>query len=509
MKKNTLILLSSAIWGMLSLASCDLSESPYGFYSENNFYKTEADAEAAVNYIYDAITYIEFSRAIVFLGDMPTDVLDPKTSTTENDNQQLDEWKLESFKSNSSLGNFYKYCYITINRANAVIKNVALMNIDEKIKQRYVGEAYFMRAYAYFSLTRNFGLVPLHLEPVETLEQSTVGAAKSLDELWGVIISDLELAINNLPFFEKAEPGRADKTAAYSLLAKTYLYLASAKEHNTPKYVDMSLNVDDYYIKAAEYAAKVVDNPEQTVFGFESNLLDIYDVEKPDGKEHIFIMSMDRTGIDEGQYSKLSKMYLPYVSGGTIYMKQGNTDKMIASHDGWSEYVTNARFYNSFEIGDLRHDWLIVDKVYNAAGEVIASVADKKLSYPFCRKFIDPNFIGDKTSTRPYLIRYSDIALTYAEAVGPTAKAYDLVNYVRNRAGLSNLEPNLSLEAFREAVLLERKYELAFEGNWCYDLRRWNRLHTDIEAAREQGLSADMMVFYPIPSMETDLNPNL
>ena len=56
MKKNTLILLSSAIWGMLSLASCDLSESPYGFYSENNFYKTEADAEAAVNYIYDAIT---------------------------------------------------------------------------------------------------------------------------------------------------------------------------------------------------------------------------------------------------------------------------------------------------------------------------------------------------------------------------------------------------------------------------------------------------------------------
>ena len=171
--------------------------------------------------------------------------------------------------------------------------------------------------------------------------------------------------------------------------------------------------------------------------------------------------------------------------------------------------MTNTRFYNSFEIGDLRHDWLIVDKVYNAAGEVIASVADKKLSYPFCRKFIDPNFIGDKTSTRPYLIRYSDIALTYAEAVGPTAKAYDLVNYVRNRAGLSNLEPNLSLEAFREAVLLERKYELAFEGNWCYDLRRWNRLHTDIEAAREQGLSADMMVFYPIPSMETDLNPNL
>ena len=196
MKKNTLALISSAIMGMTALSSCDLSETPYGFYSEDNFYKTEADAQAAVNYIYDAITYIEFSRAIVFLGDMPTDVLDPKTSTTNSDNQQLDEWTLESFKDNVSLGNFYKYCYITINRANAVLKKVPGMNIDEKYKNRYMGEAYFMRAYAYFHLARNFGLVPLHLEPVETLEQSTVGAAKSLDELWGIILSDIEQACN-------------------------------------------------------------------------------------------------------------------------------------------------------------------------------------------------------------------------------------------------------------------------------------------------------------------------
>lgn len=117
--------------GALSFTSCDLSEEPYGFYSENNFYKTEADAEAAVNYIYDAITYIEFSRAIVFLGDMPTDALDPKRSTTVSDNQQLDEWKIASFKSNVSLGNFFKYCYITINRANSVIKNIPSMSINE------------------------------------------------------------------------------------------------------------------------------------------------------------------------------------------------------------------------------------------------------------------------------------------------------------------------------------------------------------------------------------------
>ena len=507
MKKIKIIIFASLI--IAGFTSCNLSETPYGFYSENNYYTTEADAEAAVNYIYDAITYIEFSRAIVFLGDMPTDILDPKTSTTVSDNQQLDEWKLENLKDNSSLGNFYKYCYITINRANSVLKNIPNMSIDENYKNRYLGEAYFMRAFAYFNLTRNFGLVPIHLTPVETLEQSTVGAAKSLDEIWDIIIADLDSAIVKMPCYKTPETGRADKIAAYSLLSKVYLYLASAKDHNVPKYVNMSHNVDDYYAKAMEYAGKVVDDPEQTVFGFDSNLLDIYDVDKPTGPEHIFIMSMDRSGTDEGEYSKIGKMYIPYINGGTIYIKQGNTNNLIASHDGWSEYVTNTKFYNSFEAGDLRHDWLIIDKVYDAKGNIIASVDNGKLTYPFCRKFIDPKFIGDKESTRPYLIRYSDIALTYAEAAGPTSKSYELVNYIRNRAGLGNLAPGLSKEEFREAVLNERKFELAFEGNWCYDLRRWNKLHTDITAAKEQGFTAEDMVFYPIPSMETDLNPNL
>ena len=47
------------------------------------------------------------------------------------------------------------------------------------------------------------------------------------------------------------------------------------------------------------------------------------------------------------------------------------------------------------------------------------------------------------------------------------------------------------------------------DSNYCYDLRRWNKLHTDIKAAREQGYTAEDLVFYPLPSLETDLNPNL
>lgn len=491
------------------LTGCSLDEYPYGFYSERNYYKTEADAQSATMYIYDAINYIEYSRAIVFLGGMNTDELNPKGDATQS-TKDLDSWSQNNFRSNVTMGNFFKYSYITINRANAVIKNVpGMTTIDEKLRNRFTGEAYFMRGYSYFNLARNFGRVPIHMDVVQTLDDTQAGLPATLDEMWGYIIEDFKKASELLPYYAKPETGRVDKAAADGFLAKAYLYLASAKEYNVPQYKDMSFSVDDYYTKAEEAAAKVVNNPEQTTYHFDDDLMHIYDVDYPDGPEHIFIMSMDRTGESEGQYSKISKMYIPYISGGTVYLKQGATDQMIPTHDGWSEYQTNIDFYNSYETGDLRKDWLICKEVYDAGGAVVASYPGGGLSYPFCRKFIDPGFNGDKTSTKPYLFRYSDAALIYAEAAGPNAKAYELVNYIRSRAGLGPLTPGLSKADFRKAVIKERVYELAFEGNITYDLRRTGLLHT-VAAVVGQGITNEEdILFYPIPSIETDLNPNI
>ena len=493
----------------LCLAACDLNEKPYGFYSEASFYKTEADAQAATMYIYDAINYIEYSRAIVFLGGMNTDELYPKGDAAAS-TKDLDAWTMENFKRNTALGNFFKYSFITVNRANAVIENVPGMDMDQDLKNRFTGEAYFMRAYSYFNLARNFGRVPIHKNVVTTIEDSAAGLAESLDELWGFIISDLEEAIDLLPYYAHPETGRTDKAAAQALLAKSYLYLASAKNYGVAQYKDMSFDVDDYYAKAVQYAGAVVDNPEQTTYAFDPDLMHIYDVDYPDGPEHIFIMSMDRTGDGEGQYSKISKMYIPYISGGTVYLKQGDKDEYIPTHDGWSEYKTEDAFYESFEAGDRRRDWLMCTEAYNKNGEVVWKYTKgNDATYPFCRKFVDPQFSGDKTSTKPYLLRFSDIALVYAEAAGPTAKAYELVNFIRNRAGLGDLPAGLSTENFREAVINERIHELAFEGNITYDLRRTGNLHT-VKALAEQGVSTDDdIVFYPIPASETDLNPNI
>ena len=495
------------------LSSCSLEEEPYGFYSEDNFYRTEGDARAAINYAFATLTYIEYSRALYFIGDMPTEIITTKGDAAV-DNRALNTWRIDNFDTNGTLVNFFKYSYIAINRANAVIKKMPDTPIDQQLKDRYLGEAYFLRAYNYFCLTRNFGLVPLHEGVVETLQQTATPLAASMDAIYDMMIADCEQAEALLPVYDTPVMGRVDRVAAQALLAKIYLYAASAKQHNVPLYRDMTRDVATMYTEAANYGGKVLGmdaSYPQNTYGFEQNLLDIYDVEKFTGKENLFLMSMDRTGESEGQYSKISKMFIPYVDGATIWLRQGDSNSFIKSHDGWGEYRTEIDFYNSFEEGDLRRKHLIADKVYNASGAVTAewkTDGSGNLLYPFSRKYIDPQFDGDKTSTRPILLRFTDIAMVYAEAAGPTSEAYTVMNFIRRRAGLGDLPPGLSTEQFREKVYQERKFEMAFEAERMYDIRRWGRIG-EIKEVMEAGLSESQYSFYPIPQTEINLNPGL
>lgn len=498
MKKTIITLLACTAL----ISSCSLKEEPYGFYSENNFYKTAEDAEASLMYAYGDLTYLEYSRSIFFLGDMPTEELTTKSDASA-ENQDLNLWRVDNFKTNITLENFFKYAYIGINRANAVIQNVEGATFDESKKNQLLGEAHFLRAWNYFNLVRNFGLVPMHTTMVDQLDETSAPLAKNLDEVYDLILGDCRTAESLLSVYPAPVLGRTDKVAAQSLAAKAYLYIASAKENGVKLYTEMKRQSTEMYDSAAYFAGEVVND--QTTYGFQDNLLDIYDVENPNGKEHIFTMSMDRSGTSEGQYSKISKMFIPYIDGATIYLKQGDTDKLIPSHDGWGEYQTTPEFYNSFDNNDKRKTQLFVNKVYRADGTVNAEYPGT-LPYPFCRKYIDPQFDGDKTSTRPFLIRYSDVALIYAEAAGPTAKSYELVNYIRHRAGLGDLTPGLGVDEFRKAVIKERKYELACEGDYMYDIRRTNKIQTIPEA---QGLTQDQCAFYPIPQAEINLNGSL
>ncbi len=131
--KNRIVI--SLLAGTLALGACNLDETPYGFYSEDNFFKTAADAEAAVMYAYGTLNYLEYSRTIFFLGDMASETMTTKSDASA-DNQDLNNWKVGNFKTNGSLENFFKYAFIGVNRANAVIKKCR-MQASAKSKKTF------------------------------------------------------------------------------------------------------------------------------------------------------------------------------------------------------------------------------------------------------------------------------------------------------------------------------------------------------------------------------------
>lgn len=163
---------------------------------------------------------------------------------------------------------------------------------------------------------------------------------------------------------------------------------------------------------------------------------------------------------------------------------------------------------SAYEVADKRRTDLFVSQIFDETGNATGTVGDGTIPYEFTRKYIDPNYSGDKTSTRPYLIRYSEVQLVYAEAAAD-ASGLAQYNEIRRRAGVSELADlsGLSKEEFRTLVVEERQRELAFEGDRLWDLRRKNIVQDKVTQAA--GLSPEAVSFYPIPQREIDLNPNI
>lgn len=499
MMKNKLTYIIAIV--ALAFSSCDLNEEPYGFYSDENFYKTVEDAESALLYAYNAFNYTEYNRGVIDVGDLPTETTDLKPQEGGGV-ETLVNWKANA--GNEALSNFFQYCYIAVNRANGVIENVVDQDFNQTSKENILGEAYIIRAWAYFCLARTYGVVPLQTEFVSSVDQTTPPMAKDLDEIYDFILTDLLTAETYLDINPRV--GRFDQVAAWSILSKVYLTIASGKENKAAGYRDMNKDAQAMYAEAAKWSGKVLND--QTDYVFDENLANIYDVNKPDASEHIWLISKDRSGNNTVEFGSNPLMWMPWGPGSSYYVVNAAGDT-IPTINGWEVYRINNDFRATFDPADKRSTDLMRSQIYDKEDKhPLGSVADGYLSGVFSVKYIDPDFNGNLTSSKPIMIRFTDIALIYAEAVGPTAEAEAWLNKVRARAGLNPVTKGMNITDFRKAVLQERTWELAFEGHHLFDLRRTASVIENVPAARAAGLTEDETAFYAIPQREIDLNTN-
>lgn len=335
--------------------------------------------------------------------------------------------------------------YAMIKDANFILKKLDQSTILSAVqKSMFTAEARFLRAYAYFQLVQLYGDVPLRTEPLEDLTNVQISRTPQA-EVYTSIVDDLSFAEANLPD-HAATRGRVYKLVATALLAKVYLTMAGNP-----------LNETQYYTNARDKAVAVINSNE-----FQLN----------DDYSKVFHNTTYTTE------SIWEQTYQPGVGGNPLMQNS-------ATAPGYVYILTPAPwFINSFAPGDQRKVWGIQENYVAPSGTLS----------PFFQKFVNLDWLDEGMITANAgrleytvpLLRLAEMYLIAAEAeneINGPGNAYTYINMIRWRARVNKLDPSnvpdltgLSKDQFRDAVLMERKWELYLEGSTWYDLKRTNTL---------------------------------
>lgn len=414
-----------------------------GIYSKNQSGDLNGMAQLMSDFMADDVT---------FVGSFPS-------------LQEIDQF--QTLATNTSIDNIWLDGYELIGAANNVIENLPLVTdvpgVDDALKAQYIGEAKFLRALTYFQLVNLFAQpyqvsqgtnlgVPLVLQPFEggdisgfQLERSTV------NEVHNQIEQDLLDAIATLP----ANNGvRAESDAAKALLARLYLYR-------------------EQWAQAATAADEVIASGNYTL----APDYDFYD-DNPSSAENIFVVvntpsdgPQETAGSDEVYVN----FYNPAPGGrGDAPFSQDLIDA-FAAEPGDRRFAELAQAASDAGGNSTFFTTKYPDVVNNASDGMVLRI------------------------TEMYLIR-AEANLRNGSTVGDSP--LNDLNLLRSRAGLSALA-----SADLDAVLLERRKELCFEGHRRMDLLRNNR-NLRPGGGPESAPGADKVIF-PIVEDETTNNPNI
>ena len=482
-----------AVLGLSLLSSCGkkfLEETPNDQITDANFYKSEQDAILAVNASYSELAKGgQYNYALWGIGDIGSDI-----STTGGggggdgiEQQQLDFFNIPT--TNPIISRLWGGSYIGIGRANIVLQKVPLIaNINSGVRDRVLGEAEFLRAKYYFDLVRAYGDVPLLTVPPLTPAEVNI-ARTPANDVYARIVADLTDAITKLPpSYTGDDIGRATRGAAQGLLAKVYLTQGNMTG-------------------AAQRAQEVIKSGQYSLF---ANYGDIFKIANDNGKESLFEVQYV-SGRNEYTFDGLGFV------GNEFFGPRGQS---IVPQGGYGFNIPEDDFVAGYETGDLRRDvtiWKPGDS-YPAPDtrKQPATLPGSPNGYG-CKKW----FIG-KTDTRVWdsglnikVMRLAEVYLILAEAAGPTPEGLEAINIVRRRAfgqplataSAYDLPAGMSAQAFKTAVWRERKYELAFENDRWFDMKRTGELLTSPQLIAK-GVKPYNIVL-PVPQSELDVNPNL
>lgn len=506
MKKITTILSISAC--LLAFTSCqDWLDMPS---------ESKADSETLFENLGRAEMTVVGAYPSLFTQELGYQLLegtDESSSTESNSKYNISNYDYTSTSSmlNSTFSNMYK----AIEYSNVCIKNLPLMNVAESEKTKrdaLLGEALAIRAYAYWNLVRFYGDVPY--SDVPTADLTTYSSSRtSRDEIWDNCVKDLQEAVKLLPWQSEgivSTPERFTKNSAYGILARVALYAAGYSlrwDLNTVPYDEATVRIAqrDDQARIKELYQIAADACKAVIQQNENDLLDSYEEVFRDlaVKEY-----NEETMLEYGWYgSNSSDVRTGYVNGIPTNGSGGTFGK------GGAQMIAMPTLYFEYDEGDQRRDvsvcnyGLYTDGKYQMNTYIGAGVGKYRINW--CK---DRGTSDSRRDINFPLLRYSDVLLMYAEVLNelngaPTQDAIDAYEKVRLRAFNDDASKigttPTGYDAFKEAIILERKLELSNESLRKTDLTRWGILYDHLTAekeklyqlARREGRYANVVVY--------------
>lgn len=485
---------------LIFIGCSDLEEVPVGQLSPDGLINSPEDVQTLVNgAIGNMATEAYWGRKLSLPIMLRSDMVSIGDQGTPGRRQDVDRFSMAS--DNGMVTALWPRAYQVIAGTNEAIAAAARLDSPAEQLNPVVGQAYFFRAYTYYHLVRLFGDIPYLDAPVENIDDAKTISKTSADQVYANIIADLEMAKEMLPNTQSVRALPSKATAA-AFLASVYLTLGEFQNsYNEAKFI--------------------IDGEAEFNLGLASDFQDLFDHSKQAGLNE-FLLSLDFNGFSEGNDGR---DYTPALTG-IRANERGNIG------GGWSVAVPTINVYNSWDGRDYRKA-VSLDTTGIFGGEELRfdrfpEFDSRNIQSAYIAKYtraIGPTGTGNgRASSLNYaLMRYAEVLLIAAEALNEispgSGEAVGYINRVRARARAGNgsdfpadVVSGLSQEEFRDLVLEERKWELAFEFKRWYDIKR-RQLGSEVFGPNglepQSNFDPSRDYLFPLPFDELDRNPNL
>ena len=536
MKLRNIILIGAA--AMLALASCSddyLNTPPRDQMSPDGFYSTPSQCNQGVLGVYADLRYISDYEYL-----MMSEVRSDNMWVEPRPDGERSYSEIGTFRANASEVTFeqtWNAWYKLIYDANMALQKIEKCDFtNEAIKNQFLGEAHFLRGWAYFELARLYGNVPLILEPMSSQEANNVKQTDARTVITGTAIPDLEFALDNLPEKGKmvdglgtAVTGRADKSAAQGMLARVYMQLAGFPFNDAEAESKAKTYLEQLLAKKSQYWAPTIDAWRSQWLPSNANKYSVFAIQYRtggSGNPAVFDMS-----------PALPPSFTSIrIFGNQIYpnkalMYQFERTQSNGNKDLRGENYTYIHGYDkesaSFPTYSQQFEDVTVDGV-TTSQQVNAINYKYMASKRKCKEFgVDGTIENSMVDYYDWpvnypVIRIEDMMLLYAEILcdeGDIAGAMNQVNEIRSRAGV-DLRPTsgISKDEATKYIRLERQLELFGEGvrwfdevrygTWQQDIINKFNIYNNVDGTDVSSV-ADGRYLYPIPSNQMSIVPGL